>query len=168
MLLPDDEHLEANLAYKRREWRVQRVGWVLMLAVTLAAAAGLFGVGPISDATAGAEGSALHVRYDRFTRMKAPTALEVFVTAGPADEGEAAVWFDRDFLSRLRVQAIVPEPQDVSVSPDRVTYTFLVDADTAGVLQVTFHVKPEHFGRHGGRMGVPGGPEVELSQFVYP
>ena len=57
-----------DLAYQRKVWRVQRVGWAVMGLVVVAACAGAFGNGPLARgrAEAGPEGPSAH--YERIQR----------------------------------------------------------------------------------------------------
>jgi hypothetical protein len=51
--------IDEDLNFQRREWKIQRAGWVTMALVIIAALLGVFGAGPLSSATIETEGVAL-------------------------------------------------------------------------------------------------------------
>jgi len=59
-----DLEIDEDLSFQRREWRVQRGGWVVMAVLILLALLGLTGRGPIRQPTAGTatihSGSTMH------------------------------------------------------------------------------------------------------------
>jgi hypothetical protein len=61
--------IDEDLAFQRREWKIQRVGWGAMALVIIAALLGVFGTGPLSNATLEREG--LRLEYERFCRFAA-------------------------------------------------------------------------------------------------
>jgi hypothetical protein len=132
-----DLQIGEDVDFLRRAWRVQRVGWALLVLILLAALLGLTGTGPLSQATAGSEG------------------------------GPVRVWFDRQYLHKVEVTGVVPEPESVEVSPDRVTYVFLA-AEGGGPVELAFDLKPMRFGSWSGRMGAGDAEPVHLRHFVYP
>ena len=151
----------------RREWRFERIGWALMLAVAVASVVGAFGKGPLSHGAAGEEGSPLRVRYERLTRHHSPAPLELEVRASAGDSGLARVWIDQSYLERMDVDHIVPEPEAASAGADRTTYTFRI-TDPTRPGRIVFGFVPQGFGRARLRLGLDGGPTWELWQFVYP
>ena len=150
-----------DYSFQKKEWTVQRIGWVVMLLLIAAAAAGLLGSGPISSTSASAEG--LEVQYLRFARLQTPEQLRVLIDGG-SDRVE--VWFDASFLSQKQIERITPEPAQVQCAGER--YAFVFDAVEAEDTEITFHLRPDSPGRTRGRVGLSGGPAVDLWQFVYP
>ena len=47
-----DLQIHQDLCQERREWKIQRVGWLLMALMLVAALAGLLGPGPLSSTIA--------------------------------------------------------------------------------------------------------------------
>ena len=162
-----DLQIGEDVDFLRRAWRVQRVGWALLVLILLAALLGLTGTGPLSQATAGSEGGPVRVEYERFVRANAVTDLRVRLGPGVPREGRARLWFDRQYLHKVEVTGVVPEPESVEVSPDRVTYVFLA-AEGGGPVELAFDLKPMRFGSWSGRMGAGDAEPVHLRHFVYP
>jgi hypothetical protein len=102
-----------DLDFQRKEWRVQRIGWVVMALLILASLLGLTGRGVLARATIGDTGSRLQLTYSRFDRLEAPTTLDLQI-AGDAVTGEQVeLWVDRDYLQSLQIEQVVPEPEEV-------------------------------------------------------
>jgi hypothetical protein len=159
--------IDEDMAFQRRQWVAERIGWACMALTLLAALAGLLGPGPLSRAVAGREGSAISVHYDRFPRHSAMGKIKVVLGPGAAKNGEARVWVSRDFFDANRVHEVIPEPDRVEASRDRYTYVFRV-GDAAQRATAVFQLEPDGYGKCEGRVGLEGGPEVALRQFVYP
>lgn len=160
-----DLEIDQDLDFQKKEWRVERIGWVIMGLILLAGLFGLFGQGPLSAVTAG--NNPLEVTYGRFERLLSPVAVEI--QALPADPGaqDLRVMVDRDWLSNYQVSRISPEPDSIELTPD--TQIFVFKVNQAGQpLQITFDLQPQKIGMHRGQIGLENGPEVQLNQFVYP
>lgn len=70
--------LEDDMRFQHRLWRIERLGWLLMALLVVAAAAGL-GPGPLARTQA--SGERLLVEYDRVARLD--TATEIDLRTGP-------------------------------------------------------------------------------------
>lgn len=160
--------LEEDIAFERREWRAQRIGWVLMAFVIAAALAGAFGNGYLSHARARGSDSNLVVSYDRIVRYGAPTVLEFQLTA-PTAAKELQLWIARPYLDGLEIQSVLPEPTNVTSAPGSVIYSFgYSGAATTQPHKVRFLVQPTKRGARRGKAGVPGYDSVAFAQFVLP
>lgn len=163
----DGLEIDQDLAFERRSWRVERLGWALMALLLLAALLGLLGAGPLSTAEVRTADAALVVRYERFVHREAPTELELHLVPVPSPaDGLTRLWVGRDLAGALEVRSISPEPRSVEATADRVLYALA--ASGPGTVRVRLDVEPRRAGRHSGRLGIVGGGEVALGQFVYP
>lgn len=160
-----DLERDRDLRFQRREWTVQRGGWVVMLAIILAALGGLFGGGPLSTATAGVE--PLQLQYARFERRHAPTEMELSVAGSAVSQDQIEVWFSSDYLARIEITSIVPEPEEVSESDDRVVYRFSI-ADQTRAPRILIALEHDEPGLATGRIGLVDGPELAFRQVVFP
>jgi hypothetical protein len=162
-----DLEVAQDLEFQRRQWTVQRVGWVVLLAVLAAALAGLLGRGPLSSRTAATPDGSLRVEYDRFVRRRDPTTLR-FQLMPPADRaGDVRLGIDRSYLRGVQVRQITPQPDRVEAGPDRHIFVFRV-IDPHEPTGVVFHLEPDEMGSFEGRMGLDGGEAVLVRQFAYP
>lgn len=170
--MPYDEQgslqIEQDLAYQRRAWQRQRVIWVLLTLLLVAAVVGLFGPGLLGDARAGDESAPLWLEYPRFAHALAESdTLRFHVALAAVNAGQVRLWVSRAFLERVAVRRIEPEPEAVEAAGDRYTYVFRAPALTAPT-DIFFHVEPHSFGRLKGRAGLDGGAEFDFNQYVYP
>ena len=163
----DDLQIGEDVPFQYREWTFERVGWVVMAVLAVAAVLGLFGTGPLSTAMAGGAGDALRVEYERFDRLASPTTLRVQVGAGAADQGQVRVWIDQAYLDRVQIERIEPEPAETEAGPGRTVYTFAVE-DPERPIAVTFHLTHQSIGRPNARIGLVDGPTLRFNQLVYP
>ena len=126
---------------------------------------GLLGGGPLSSATA--EAGPLQLQYSRFERRHAPSELEVSIASGTDNRDQIDIWLSTDYVARIEITSIAPEPEEVSVAGDRVVYRFNVDDQSeASVIRIA--LEPDDPGHTIGRIGVIDGPELTFWQFVYP
>ena len=166
---PDTHRLELdqNEAFHRREWAVQRVGWVVWGGVILAAMAGLLGSGPLSHRVAESADGAIRVAYDRFVHHHNPTVVEVHLRP-KADAGtELAIKVSQEFLNGVRIHGIQPEAGRREVHSDGTVFVFARD-DRAESATILLHVEYERFGSVPGRIEFLGHGGVDFSSFVYP
>ena len=151
-----------STVFMRRNWQVQRVGWVLMALVVLLGLAGLFGRGPLTRRNASAPG--LTLQYQRVLRLKATESLEFTLEARPA--GEARLDIDSGFVSRTEIERIIPEPPEISVSPEGQRLSF--PAAGTGSVAVRLLFVPKKLGRLRARFGTGEGTALPVSFFVLP
>lgn len=155
-----------DLAFQTKQWTIQRMGWGAMALVVLAAVVGVFGNGPLANATARSSDGAYQVEYARFARHRAPTSIRVILQQG-AVGNEARIAIERGYADGMQVEQVYPEPESVDVGANEVVYTFKPAADGTAAT-VLFSALYEDVGRNGGTIAVEGHPPVRLSQFVYP
>ena len=151
--------IDQSLDFQRRFERVQKVAWRLLALLPVAAVAGLFGGGVFSQVTA--RGAGVTLSYDRFGRRSVDTKLQVTVLRARTP---VAVSISRGFLDGYDVSEVRPQPQRVTVSAGRLTFTF---AALPGA-SMSFTLQPRRLGSGSGTVSVTGSPPVRLHQFIYP
>jgi hypothetical protein len=159
--------LKQDLEFERRSRSIERVGWVVIAAVALAALAGLFGSGPLSRTTLGEPGGPLWIEYARFGRLGAPLALRVHVAPNTGRQTALRLWLSRDYMERVQVDQVTPQPERVEAGSERLTYAFSL-AESSRSTTIIFSLKMDHFGRQRGCIGMVDGPTLCFHQFIYP
>ncbi len=159
--------VEQDMRQERREWRAERVGWVVFALILLAALLGLFGEGPLAKAQAGDEGSALWIDYARLERSEDASELVVHVGPEAVQEGNVRLSFNREYVDRMGFERIHPEPESQILLSDRIVYAFEAEA-TGGPLRITIVYQAPSYGSVPAQVAVEGGPTLEFRQFVYP
>jgi hypothetical protein len=161
LTLPD------NIEFQDRSWKIQRIGWVGVALILLAALVGLAGEGPLSRATAGNEATGFQVEYSRFVRHGAPVQLKVLVAEEAAAVDEVRIALDREYVNGLNLDSIVPEPDRVEAMPDWFVYVFQVHPGTRPIT-VTFNLTHQGVGLRSVRVALGDSEPVAFDQFVYP
>lgn len=157
--------IEEDPSFQRREWTVERVGWLVMAALVVGALLGLFGHGLLGYREASAPG--LTVRYERVARNGGNTGLEVVVGPGQGEEGTVEVRVSQDYLAHVQVEHISPEPATTAVDDASLAFSFEVP-DPATTLTVRFALRPDAIGPIEGRVALAGGPPASFDQFMVP
>jgi hypothetical protein len=157
--------LREAIDFQRREWRVQRIGWIAIAAVLLLGIAGLFGNGPLSRASA-VDGP-LHVEYQRFVHNKAPTTLSITLRDLKSESIRLAI--DRQYLDAVPIEHVRPLPIRTESSGNDVIFEFAVA--NAPNAHISLDSRPQTTGfAHGAiRLQHPErGAVVHFRQLVYP
>jgi hypothetical protein len=155
--------LNEPLPFQRREWLVQRIGWVLMALVIVAGALGLFGDGPLAQRKAA--NSALQIEYDSLLHRNAQTTWVLTVRAPPR-EGRYRLALDASWARQFRIDDIEPRPQ--STAPDGGRWIYEFRSQEGRATPILFHVEPRSIGRFEGSVQLEGAPPLAVTQFVYP
>lgn len=162
-----DLEIDQDLAFQEREWRAERVGWVVLVVVMVVALGGLFGKGPLSWTTVTTPGGALRVSYERFGRRGGPQELTVRARARSAERGSWHVEVSRDYLASLEVTSITPQPDATGTVEGAVRYRFAQAAPDAD-LEVVLAVTPRAVWSQRGEVRLAGGRPARVSQFFFP
>ncbi len=163
-----DLEIAQDLDFQRRQWVAQRIGWVMMGLVVLAALAGLMGAGPLSKSSVGDLNDGLKVMFLRFDRRHAPSEVRMVIAGDAIREGEVRMWISREFLNRIELEQVIPEPEEVRSEPDREVYVFQAGGDPSQPIEVTFQFQQDAFGVHTADVGLVDGPALTFWQLVYP
>jgi hypothetical protein len=119
--LKDDLDIIENRAWQERFWSIQRVAWVVMALILIAAILGAFGSGgPL--ATARAETAGAVIDYPRIGRWQA--AAEMIVGLPPRSSGPVEVHLSSEFLEVYGIDSISPAPRETAATPSGHRYTF--------------------------------------------
>lgn len=148
--------IEEDLDLHEKGWVVQRVGWVLMLAIMLFTGLGLFGEGVLSKRSP--EIGTNKITYDRFGRYE--KEMEIMVEA---KENIKTISLPQDYLKHFHIVRIVPEPVNNQAVGSDVQYNFLGDQNKL----ISLYIKPEDFGSLSGVFKV-NDQAIQLNQFIYP
>ena len=161
-----DLEVGQDLEFQRREWAVQRVGWVVGALIGVAALLGVLGSsGPFARGVA--EEGPLRVEYLRFERKHAPTKLRIEVATGSAQGGQFQLWMDRSYIEGVEIQQMEPEPDQVEAAGERMVFTFQV-ADPSQSSEIIVPLQHDDWGVTTARLGLVDGPGVEFRQVIYP
>lgn len=162
-----DLEINQDVRFQDREWKAERVGWLLLVALLIVAMLGLFGNGPLSWATSSSPDDALKVVYERFGRRGGSQELTLRASADAATNGSWQIEITRGYLASLEIATITPEPDSAETTPRGVRYTFTQAAPSA-TLEVIFAVTPRQLWSQSGEVRVGDKAPATVSQFFFP
>lgn len=162
-----DLHVNQDLRFEKREWRVQLIGQLVMVAILIAALLGFFGAGPLSLTEVRDETGDLGVIYEHYGRRGSTTNLTIGIAPAAFSNGKAELWVSSDYLGQIQVDAITPMPDQVTAQDDGFVYTFLVDQPEDPVM-TTFNFTIDSMGPVTGLIGLPDEEPIELEHFFTP
>ena len=129
----------SDLEFQRRWWRFTRALWLFFAAVIVADLVGVFGRGPIANATARSPDGAMTVRYERIERYGAPSVLRIEFAPNAIHDGKVELWVGETLIKSLGAQRVIPQPAQSRVGAGGVTYLFPASDVPASV---TFALEP--------------------------
>lgn len=162
-----DLEINQDPSFDAREFMVQRAGRAAMAVVVGAALLGYFGAGPLSLTEIRDSAGAFTVTYERFGRRGATTNLTLEIEGGIAQNGKLEVWVSSDYLGKMKIDGITPNPDQVAAADGGAVYTFLVDEEDDPVT-INFNLTIDSMGRESGRIGLHNGDVLDFSQFFVP
>ena len=153
--------ISEDMAFQRRSWTAERIGWGLMTAGIVAALLGLFSSGPLSSTVAEAAGGAVRVHYDYFQRSGAAADMRIDIAQAPA-QGEVTVRLSRSLVEAIEIDQIQPPPARAESGSGGLTFAFPVAAAPASIF---IWGTANTLGRVSGEVAV-GDARVPVSAFV--
>lgn len=153
--------LPEQSSFQSRDWIVQRASAIFFGLLLLAAAAGIFGGGPLSDATA--TGGDARVHYQRFQHRECQTTLDLI--APSASSGDAVIEITGDLLTNAEVQSISPAPAAQQPIPGGVSLIFRTIPGSP--VHVIIRMIPKDAGMRHASIRLNGVP-LAVAVFVYP
>jgi len=154
--------VQEHMVFQRRTWIVQRVGWVILAVICLAALTGLFGDGILSNRTV--EGAGFTVEYERFERA---TRLARFVFHfAPSQNSERRLHLGRNFPDKFVIASIQPQPTRSVASAGGLELTFAGAPSVAG--QVAVWARPHGYGSIAIEAHADDNPPSTFRVFIYP
>ncbi len=154
------------MAFQRRNWMVERIGWAAMALILAAAALGVFAVGPLSWTTVKDPEEILSVEYERMQRQSAPATVKVKVAPQGVTADGIVLDIDEEFASAFKITEIWPQPVQSTAIPGGMRLRF--DAAPGAPATIHFHVSPEEIGFIQPRLGLSGRDRIALPTFTYP
>jgi len=155
------------MAWQRRTWTIQRVGWFAMGAVVLTALSGVFGYGPVSWRHTSDPAGLVRMEYERFQRQGSEFTLRVDIAPEAITGDTVPLRVNGSFLEAVEVKGIVPGPQEARSAGSDVEYVVPV-AQAGQPATIRFALKLRETGSHTAEIGLVGREPARFTQFVYP
>lgn len=159
-----ERDFQNELQYHRREWRVQRIGWIAMALIIVAALLGVFGSGPLSQAELSVAASA-RMNYERYARYGSQSTIIVECLAPECATSPLRVTVNASYFEAFELVSVTPDPQLVSAAGNSTRFEF--DA-AAAPARVIFRLEARGLGRVPGTWQIGDAEPLTARQFVYP
>lgn len=163
----DGLEINQNLHVQKQIWIVQRIGWVGMALIILAALSGVFGSGPLARTEVTDDQQTFRLLYDRFGRYEGELVLQLVLSPETTKTNRVTVEIDRAYWISHAVQQIAPEPLISSIGIDGFRYTFEIHAPSTPAV-IVFRLRPKYLGALDGHIRVNDGGPLQLNQFIFP
>lgn len=171
---PETDPIRDSLGFERVEWRLSRLGWIIMTLVVLAGLVGVFGDGPLSEARSTSSNGRLELTYSRIIRNQGLNQLEVRWDQDAEEPTRLRI--SQDFLVSNQLVAINPPPTTSFAQGGDMIYEFpspgprghASEQHSVGSLKVRIDLRPT--GGPGTRHATISVDEsfVHISQFAFP
>jgi hypothetical protein len=155
--------IREDMRFQAVTWTLERVAWVLLALVPLAALAGIFSHGPVSQKTARAADATLSLGYEHFQRMTVQTRFVIRMPSVQTDE--VRLRLSPSFQRIYDIQSMQPEPARSSAGADGLELHF---RPARSGLAVVIWATPREFGRFNFRAETDAGEPVEIPVLIYP
>src|SRR5688500_13095849 len=104
------------IRFQEVSWILERVSWLVLALVPLAALTGIFAHGMVSDAVVRAPNSALSVEYERYQRQSVQARFVIRIPSPQA--GEIRLRLSHSFQRSYDIQSLQPAPLRSRASPE--------------------------------------------------
>ena len=159
--------VDEDLEFQRRDWIFERAGWVALVLVLIAACAGLFGRGPLSDRSLTAPDGSARVDWARFERHGSPAEFTLTVFRRSPVDTTTRVWLDEGFVAGITLDRVIPQPVSEATDGGRLVLEIPTPRGVDST-RVIVRFTPDRIGERGIRLGIAGAAALRLDQFVYP
>ncbi|MCK6497869.1 MAG: hypothetical protein L6Q38_00145 [Nitrospira sp.] len=157
--------IDQDLPFQYRAWRYQRMAWAA-LALTLAGALlGLFGQGPLADASVRSADGQVTLDYERFTRYDRTTWLIVSLPRSDHRTDSIQILFDKDYAQAVTLRFPLPTPVDTAWTAEGLRYEF-TRPEGGGIVRLLLSIQA--VGPVTGRIRAGQGEWLPFTQFIYP
>lgn len=160
---PRNYPITDQIAFQRKTWRFERVGFGVLLVLVLLALTGLFSGGPLSQHSSSGPGQRLTVEYERFLRNGASSRVVLVARTRPS--ARATLRIDQAFLRAHTVESLQPQP--LFARSHEGGLELVGQADEQGHLSLYLTIRPDSLGLVSSSAWFEG-ERVVFTQFIYP
>ncbi|WHP29447.1 hypothetical protein QMG90_11425 [Trabulsiella odontotermitis] len=161
----EDPRVEESPSALNFEYNINRFGVLFLLAIIIAALAGLFSNGLLSSASKQNTPHTFDVNYDRFARLMSESEINITIQDLHADRYMVSI--GNSLLDNYQLGDIRPEP-DKMYSHGGTLYLMYNAADFPPPLSLWISITPRKPGNVTSTVKVNSEAEITYRQFVYP
>ena len=157
--------IEQDLAFQEREWRWERISWLVIALILIAALMGLFGHHPFARITSQTLNGQVVIDYERYGRYDSSAQIVIKSTPAYAHNNMVHVWLDAEYLDAINVISASPWPLRGEAREGERAFVFHTDGRPFSVtLSIQFH----SIGLVRGRVRVDEQEPLSLTHMVWP
>ncbi|MGL6244475.1 hypothetical protein [Pseudomonas sp.] len=153
-----------DMAFQRKVWRFERVGWYALVLIVLLTLAGLFSKGPLSSRALVSPDQKLMIEHELFHRSGSTSSMVIHVQANPHQTVELQI--TGDFLQGFSIDTLQPDPLRSSTADQGIKWW--LQADAAGKSTLYLTVRSDGLGLYESQVVTPGAKALKVTQFIYP
>ncbi|MDY0416566.1 hypothetical protein PYW49_02600 [Enterobacter sp. 170198] len=147
------------------EYAFRQVGFIVLLGIIVAAIAGLFSSGMVSDTVKTNSAQSLTINYERFGRRETETRMQL---AFPVQaEGKYTLSMTSESSDAYEPGSVWPQP-DTMFSRGKTLYFVYNNLKRSDNFSVLLFTTPSRAGKWDTVIRVNNEPEITLWQFIYP
>ena len=147
------------------EYAFRQVGFIVLLAIIVAATAGLFSSGVVSDAEKTNSANSLTVNYERFGRRQ--TESRMALTFPVTSEGKYILSFNSETRDAYEPGSVWPQP-DSMYSRGNTLFLVYDRLKRTDKFTVLLFITPSKAGKWTNSIRVNNAPDIRFWQFIYP
>lgn len=157
--------IEQDLPFQYLQWRLERIGHVLIAGCVAAAFLGLFGHNPLSKIIGQTADGRLSIQYDRFARSESNADIQVTLEPATDRDGVVRLWLDQHYLDSFKLTAISPLPIRGEARQDGRAFVFQTDG---GRFTASLSGQFQTVGTVHGSIKADDGEPLAVTHFVWP
>ena len=147
---------------------IERVAWGIMILLVLLGLGGLFAVGPLSSAVVSDEAGLVHLGYERFSRVSAPSLLRIELDHDAVHSGPVTIELSRPFVEAIQIERIQPAPSRELIGMEGGLAFEFAAIEPGQQALIQLFIKPAAMGLVEGSIALRGQSPIRFTQLVYP
>lgn len=158
-------------AFKKNqtEWKIQRIGIIVMAIIVISALLGFMGLGLFSNATVSDSNNIMTIHYVRFNRSYDNHVIQVEINASYLTPTTKIIpiSLNQAFLDKSIIEQIHPKPAYEEINANKTVFYFPVKNNKNNI-KINFWIEPQQAGFNHGEIGILDGPSLTFNQVIYP
>jgi hypothetical protein len=155
-----------SVAFHRKQFLAERIGWIAMALLLVWAIAGGFGDGWLSNKSASNQAETLAVEYQRFARRESPVNLRIRLSEA-SSTGEIVLHLNREFADRVKLERITPRCRAMTADAAGLHLAFDRESAAHDCL-LTIEYRPRRIGPLHISIRAKDQDTAAFDQFIYP
>lgn len=147
------------------EFLLRRIGFAFLLLIVVAALAGAFSRGYLSESTLANDDRSLTLHYEKFNRLMSD--MDMKITSVTAAGKRNRIVLAGDFMEGYRIDTLQPQPDKMYSLNGRMILEYPQPA-VGSEQTLWLSLTPMKIGAIKSTIAIDNGPEITFQQFIYP